>query len=71
MLCSVENSAKIAEDGSLAERILEQQFSLLSAEGKTHLRDYLKNLVSMQNAMIESFSMDEAHSLPKNKRGLC
>jgi len=71
MLCSVENSVEITEDESFGKSILEQHFSLLSAEGRTHLRDYLKNLVSMQDTMAGAYSTDEAHSLPKNKRGLC
>jgi len=47
--------------------ILEQNFNLLSTERKTLLRDYLQNLVSMQNTMAEVASVDNGYSSAKEK----
>ena len=44
--------------------ILEHSFSQLPAEGRIHLREYLKNLVSMQDAMSGA---DKSHPASKSE----
>jgi len=47
---------------------LEQNFSQLPAEGQSYLKDYLKSLVSLQNAITEVSSVDKIPISSKETR---
>ena len=59
---------KEAEDNqanSFATGILEQSFAQLPAEGRSSLKDYLKNLLSIQNAITGAISSSDTTSVKK------
>jgi len=51
------------------ESILEQYFSQLPAEGKVRFRDYLQNIVGMQNSM-DMLSKDEVKGRCPDKKDI-
>ena len=54
MLIKAKQGAEKRQDNSFDTGILEQGYSQLPAEGKIHLKDYLQNLVSLQNTMAKT-----------------
>jgi len=54
MLYCLENDVLGSQGNSSEIKFLEQNFSQLSAEGQSQLRDYLQSLVSLQNTFIET-----------------
>jgi len=52
MLYSMETGIKSPKDNSLDIGILEQNFTQLPTEGKFLFKEFLQNLVSMQETMI-------------------
>ena len=68
MLCIMENDVVDIKDSSSGRDILEQNFSQLPVEGRVLLKNYLQNLVSMQNTMAGTFSENDARSLSNGNR---
>jgi hypothetical protein len=59
-----------SQDSPSDINLLEQNFSQLSAEGQSQLKDYLQSLVSLQNAITKMDSADNVHvSLNGNQIG--
>jgi hypothetical protein len=54
----VENGLEHLQDNSSGINFLEQNFSQLSAEGQSRLKNYLQSLVSLQNTMTGTVSAD-------------
>jgi len=70
MLYSTENDAGDSQDYSFGINFLEQNFHQLSADGQSHLKDYLESLVSLQNTIIGTEFADSLHvSLKGNRDG--
>ena len=70
MLYCAENGVLASQGNSSEISFLEQNFSKLSAEGQSHLKDYLQSLVSLQNTMTETKVADSTHgSSNENRRG--
>ena len=67
------NTANKGQDGcqgnSVDAGVLGQGFSQLSAEGRVHLKDFLENLVSMQNTMTGTVSADDDCSTSDGEQG--
>jgi hypothetical protein len=70
MWCNVGNSAAGQKENSSDIGILEQNFTQLPAEGKSLLKNYLQNLVSLQNAMRGAISIDNIRGSLKGKNCL-
>ena len=51
MLCSVEKGVEETGNCSFGTDILAYGFTQLPAEGRSHFKEFLQNLVSMQNTM--------------------
>jgi len=52
------------QSASAGVGFLEQSFAQLPAEGKTHLKNLLFDLVSLQDVMAGAFSADKPEPLP-------
>jgi hypothetical protein len=66
----VENDLLVSQGNISNIKFLEQIFSQLSAEGQTRLKDYLKSLVSLQNAITGMEYADSVCvSLKRNRNG--
>ena len=66
MLNNMTKGADGRQYNSFDTDILKQGFSQLPTEGKIHLRDYLKSLVSIQNIITEA-NENNAHPSSKDK----
>ena len=64
-----EKEAEGCQGTSFNRNILEQGFTQLQAEGKVQLRDYLQNLVSIQNAIAGATPMKDSCILSKDEQG--
>jgi len=62
MLCNIEKGVENNGDNLNDTDILEQTFFQLSSDGKSWLKDYLQNLVSLQN-IIAGGSSGSIHCL--------
>ena len=62
MLNSANKGQDSCQGSSFDADILGQGFSQLSAEGRVHLKDFLENLVSMQNTMTGTITVNDARS---------
>ena len=70
MLYRMENDAERPQDYSTGINFLEQNFSQLPAEGQSQLKKYLQSLVSLQNTMIGTKSVNIIHiSSNENSNG--
>jgi hypothetical protein len=68
MLYSAGNGAVGQQDKSSCLIFLEQNFSKLSAEGQSQLKNYLQSLVSLQNTMTGAVSADSVRVSSNGKR---
>lgn len=64
MLNNMKQNTKEDNNDSV---ILEHSFSQLPPEGRTQLRDYLQNLVSIQKTLAGAVTVDDGKSSTKNK----
>jgi hypothetical protein len=70
MLYCAENGVLGSQGNSSDINFLKQNFSQLSAEGQSQLKDYLQSLVSLQNTMTGTEVADSTHGLSnENRRG--
>lgn len=68
MVFNVKNGLLHSQDNTYNINFLKQNFPQLSAEEQSHLKDYLKSLVSLQNIITGTDSADSVHILIKGNR---
>ena len=61
MMSNIENNLFCSQDNNSNINFLEQNFSQLSADGQSHLKNYLQSLVSLQNIIKGTESADSVH----------
>jgi hypothetical protein len=67
MLYCAKNDILDSQGNSSEINFLEQNFSQLSAEGQSRLKDYLQNLVSLQNTITGTEVANSVRDLSKEK----